>query len=199
MKEKHLYAAQMIPALLVRTIFLIEAYPEEWRDLKRRGLINKHLELLARSYARIPNQLQGGDPHTRRLFREWGLEMATSVRELKRWVAHPTPFTFTDLLHRLSSDLNCALDGRWSEIPRTAPAIDSQVGSPRQKAAWLTLGALLLAGAISILVAYSSELGAGGPLVVSLLGALGLMAMTRGGISLEGLAKAKGNLDDLRK
>jgi hypothetical protein len=194
--ERYLDNARAVPALLARTIFLIEGYPEKWKDLNHRGLINRHLELIADSYARVPNQLQGGDSHAR-LFRKWGLEMGTSVRDLKEQVAHPTTSTVVDLLQRLSSDLDVALDGRWSEIPRVAPAKNPHIRSPRQRAAWLALSAILLAGAISILVAYSAKLGAGGPLVVSLVGTLGLMAMSRAGISLEGFTKTKGVFDNL--
>jgi hypothetical protein len=196
---KYLDMARTIPSVLTQAISVIEAHPENWKDLNSRGRINKELERVARSYVRLPDQLRGGDPHTLTLFRDWGLEMAVSVRDLKQWVAHPSAFTYTDLLHRLSVDLNSALDGRWSEIPRAKPSGDSNTGSPRQKAAWLALGATLLALAISILVAYSSKLGVGGPFLVSLLGALGLMAMSRGGIPLEGLSKAKGTLDVMRK
>jgi hypothetical protein len=197
--QRYLDMARVIPWDLTKAISVIEADPSQWKDLTRRGGINEQLERVARSYTHLPVQLRGGDPHTLAVFRGWGLEMATSVRDLKQWVAHPSAFTYTDLLHRLSVDLNSALDGRWSEIPRAVPPGDSNLGSPRQRAAWLTLGALLLASAITILVAYSSKLGDGGPLVVSLLGALGLMAMTKGGLPLEGLIRAKGTLDELRK
>jgi hypothetical protein len=196
---KYLDLARTIPSVLTQAIAVIEAHPENWKDLTSRGRINKELERVARSYARLPYQLRGGDPHTLTLLGDWGLEMAASVRDLKQWVAHPSAFTYTDLLHRLSVDLNSALDGRWSEIPRTKPSEDSKAGSPRQRAAWLALGATLLALTIAILVAYSSKLGVGGPFVVSLFGALGLMAITRGGISLDGLTKAKGALDILSK
>jgi hypothetical protein len=197
--NKYLDAARSAPALLTRTIFLIEAFPEKWKDLSHRGLINKHLELVARLYAQLPNQLHGGDPQSRKLFRDWGSELATSVRDLKQQVAHPTTTTSADLLCRLSSDLNSALDGRWSDIPQAVPVTDLHIDSPRQRAAWLALSAILLSSAILILVAYSSKLGSGGEFVASLCGALGLMALGRAGISIEGLTRAKEALDKMWK
>jgi hypothetical protein len=78
---------------LLGVIEYLEKHPQRWNDLNFRAKVIRRIEGVARTIEKLPRQVGGATSHPWLLARAYGA--ATSIRELKLWVATPNPFTFT--------------------------------------------------------------------------------------------------------
>lgn len=92
----------------------------DWRNLDMRARSIKNLEQAANAIEwGLPRRLGVNDAiRSADAIRE-AKSMAASVRELKRWVATPTPTTREDLINRLVHDIRSVALGNWDELPRS--------------------------------------------------------------------------------
>jgi hypothetical protein len=73
---------------------------------------------------------------------------AQAIHHLQRWVLTPGPFTYTDLIQRLTVDLQLVATGRWHEMPE----LDYQRYRPRWLVVVQALSGLLVLGAVATAV-----------------------------------------------
>jgi hypothetical protein len=191
---------EFLPMRLINLIAMIEHRPDKWGSIAARGRINGQIEQVARLYARFGQELRAGDEKTAEDLDRWSRGLAARMRAMKLWVARPGPFTFTDVLARLSTDLRLAVHGNEHELEWQEPG--PRIPSPRRslivKGAWASLSVLLL-GATAAAVVTTETVSAASTLVISLLAAGGLMSLGQAGVPLRQLAEAKTTFDALRK
>lgn len=172
----------------------IETSPDRWGDPNFRGSLNRKIESVARSLDRIWRQLRPGDTRTEAHLRQTSHSIARSLRELKLWVATPTPLTYTDLTDRITHGFRTVLEGRWYDLPQSAAPIPA----PRRVVAKALLflaaiGAIVL----SALLAVQSQDAA--RVASPLVGTAGLLLLNSSGISLSSVAQATETIKTARQ
>jgi len=108
------------------------------------------------------------------------------MRALKIWVAQPNPFTYTDLIWRLSNDLVVVIDGRWFELPESD--YPQKIRTKWEKALFIMLAITSAAAAIAI-IALGSKLGPAATVLSSVLGIIAVALLSPAGISPSGLSQ----------
>ena len=112
-----------------------------WEELRTRQRILVGLEDVAQAVERLSRRLRGGDPATDRWARQRNVEVAASIRSLKRWVVVPKSDTRPFLVQEIADRLDAILTGDWDRLPRCAP----EVLSTRERVRGLRPSAVLLA------------------------------------------------------
>jgi hypothetical protein len=97
---------------LFRLIEILEKNPGRWREVGFQALLNRRIERAAIGLETLPYALRLRDVATLATVLGSARRKAAAMRALKIWVAQPNPFTYTDLIWRLSNDLVVVIDGR---------------------------------------------------------------------------------------
>lgn len=171
--------------LLLELVILLETHPRRWPDPNFRGRINRDLEKVARKIEKLPQQLRPRDPATRSWLLVRADGAATNVRELKRWVSTPNPFTFTDLVERLIGYLSTIADGRWFDLPQSAVERQPRRNTWRQ-VRLLVLAVLAIATATLVLIKGVPNAS----IIGSVLGTVAVGALSASGFSVATIAQA---------
>lgn len=80
------------------------------------------LEEIAQCFDRsLPNQLSSEDIITNAWLRQAMREVATSLREKKRWLILPKSDTQSHFIDEISHSLICTIDGNWDALHRMKP------------------------------------------------------------------------------
>lgn len=173
---------------LVRVIRLLESRPDCWRDLSFRRRVNRQLEGVSRALERLPAGMGISRIELRRELVTLARSKAEGIGELQRWVAQPGPFTFTDLLERLTSDLELVVAGRWFELPDSAHPLTVHASRTR-RAAVAALAATLMLGTIAV-IGFGSQFGPATTALSTTLGMATIAVLGRLGVSAEQLKLA---------
>jgi hypothetical protein len=141
--------------IMWRTILLLEDDANRWRDASFRGKINRNLESIAKRIERVPRELRPVDRVTTEVLTQRARAVAAELRSLKTWNAFPKPTTYSDLIQRLTKDLQVLSAGRWFDLPEQEPgAVDAR----RQRWIATVVGLVILAGLI-LAVVFGGETG----------------------------------------
>jgi hypothetical protein len=139
------------------------------------------LEAIAKAVERIPLQFKWLPPVIRRDAALIGRQKAQAIRELERWTLTSGPFTYTDLLHRLTKDLCLVIDGRWYDLP--------EAKWKRQKPRWMIFGQVLVGIAFFVgglaIVEWSGKFGHTGTVLAGLLLTVATGVISNSGLSLK--------------
>jgi hypothetical protein len=163
---------------VIRTV---EANGDHWHSPSMVKYLTWQLESIAKAVERIPHQFKWLPPAIRRDAVLIGRRKAQAIRELERWALTPGPFTYTDILHRLTQGLCLVIDDRWYDLP--------EAKWERQKPAWMILGQvfvgiLFFAGGLAI-VEWSSKFGRTGTVLSTLLLTIAIGFIGNSGLSLK--------------
>src|ERR1017187_2911990 len=162
-------------ARIFGTIAKLENNPSRWQTSAFRWDIARRIELAAKSIERIPLRLKSVAPSVKRQIFAASRAKAQAIRELQLWAIQPGPFTFTDLVHQLSVDLDMIAHGRWYDLPE-APELQRQ--TPRWITAAEIIGSIAIAAAGVAILVYSAKVGPASAVVAPILfgGALALLS-----------------------
>jgi hypothetical protein len=166
---------------LFTAIRTVETNAKHWHSPSTVKYLTWQLESIAKAVERIPLQFKWLPPVIRRDAALIGRRKAQAIRELERWALMPGPFTYTDLLHRLTQDLCLVIDGRWYDLP--------EAKWERQKPRWMIfaqvfVGILFFTGTLAI-VEWSGKFGRTGTLLASLLLTIATGFISNSGLSLK--------------
>lgn len=91
----------------------------------------------------------------------------------------PMAFTFTDLIHQLTLDLNLMIEGQWYNLPE---ASDVNIKRPRWLFALTISAAIIIIGAAIFLVAFAAKTSPAASIVGLILAAVSLALFNSIGI-----------------
>jgi hypothetical protein len=194
--------ARMSPILvaleLLNVIACVGKEPDSKRSLLERRQVAQRLERLARQQQSIGALLKSGDELSAVAIDDWVRRLAARTRQFKISVLWPRACALKAFQDDIASDLLLVLQDQWEELPIGDPLPPSTPPSRLNRLGWAFLS-LLLVGLAVAAIRYSTELGPAGPILVSILGASGLLAVTNAGLPLQGFTDAKAAFDSLRK
>jgi hypothetical protein len=162
--------------VLYNLIVRLETRPGEWAGLPFRQDACMSLSRVASCVQRIPHRLAGLAPSVRRQVITTARNKAQAIRELQIWVMQPGPFTYTDLIQRLTSDLYILADGRWYDLPE-APYVRQM---SRTRTVFLVFLALALVGVTAYGVSFIPS--PAGPVVSVIVAAVAVAIVNAAGL-----------------
>ncbi len=152
-----------------------------WNDTQFRKLIALKIEYAARAIEGIPLASGRIAPEVRRELFATSKRKAQAIRTLELWAMKPGPFTFTDLVNRLTSDLSIIAKGEWYNLPdgQYKPKVSRSIIVVE-----IGIAVLIIAGVVAI-IEFASRLGAAAPILATILSAAALALLNRAGLPAE--------------
>jgi hypothetical protein len=165
-------------------VVLLERNADAWGAPRLKNEMTRQIKKLANVVERIPYQYHHLAPEVRRELLAASRKKAQAVRELQHWVLTPGPFTFTDLIHRFTIDLDLIASGQWRELPE----LEYQYRPARWVIAVLWLLALLVLSAeiigVVLIPKYLPALASVTPVIASVLGTGAVLLFIRAGMPI---------------
>lgn len=167
---------------LFQLICHIERSPRSWTEHSSQKEICRELQSVARSVADYPRRLgfRRTARHAYPVLVETARRQAASISELQYWVLAPGPFTYTDLLARLTLSLELIMSGNWILQPQEAAVRRES----RARRILLTCVALAAFGGLVALAIFNSRFGPAGYVVSTVLGLVVVAVLQSLGISI---------------
>jgi hypothetical protein len=169
---------------LFHAVLLLEYNADGWGLPTLRNEMAGTIKRIANNVERLPYQFRHLAPDVRRELLRASRRKAQAIRELQHWVVTPGPFTYTDLIERLTYSLEMIACDRWRELPEA----DYQ----RRASRWLAsvqvlFGLVVLGGALAIVVVIPKSVPGFAPaasIVTSILVAAAFALLIRAGLPL---------------
>jgi hypothetical protein len=118
---------------LLMALVLLEKYQSEWTDLNFKRGMNLLLEEIALCIERyVPRPLRSGDDGTDTWVKEVTREVATAIRELKKWVLTPKGDSRQNFILKIGYTFVHVVSGEWDSLERVAP--DQSWKLPKRRA-----------------------------------------------------------------
>jgi hypothetical protein len=113
------YAIPLLVWSLIQILALAERSHDDWIELEYKQRQIMFLEMAATSVERfLPHQLPSGDSATDDWLSERAWQVASAVREKKKWILTPTKLTYNDFIDKIVSNLVCVTSGNWDALER---------------------------------------------------------------------------------
>ena len=167
---------------LFHLICKLEKNPERWADTAYRWEVAQRIERVAVAVERISVAAGSLSPGVKREVIRMANARSACIRGLTMWAITPGPFSFTDLIERLVKDFLLLLNNCWHELPES-DALQREPSRIR-RISLAALGVLVIIAGIVVLVLFSAKFGAGGPILTSIIGIVGLALLNGAGLPL---------------
>lgn len=176
----------MAALLLFLTVRELERNERFWNRASFRAHIAIHLETTAKKIERIPLGLSRIAPVVRRDAFALSAGKARAMRELQSVLVMSNQFGYSDILKRLTDDMQVLAVGCWYDLPGQK----YQPRAPRWLIALQICGASIVIAAMVAVIGLAPKIGPVAPALAPILGTIAVFIFNKAGFPLGTVERA---------